>query len=91
MADMNATNQNESPLSKLSERLHSQLDSFCNIDALLSCAAETLWEKNEGVESARRVICIAREILAKVRDQIDESALEASKIQGVDTCDNLKV
>ena len=82
MADMCVADQGESPLSKLSEKLHGQLDKFGDIDALLSCAAETLWDKNEDAESARRVICIARGMLANIRDRIDEAALEASDIQG---------
>lgn len=82
MADMNITNQGESPRSKLSEKLHSQLDKFCDVDALLSCAAETLWDNGEVDENARRVICIAKDILLGIRSQIDEAALEAGHIQG---------
>jgi len=82
MADMNITNQDESPLSKLSERLHGQLDELCNVDALLSCAANSLWDKGEAEENARRVICIAKDILSGIRGRIDEAALEASQTQG---------
>lgn len=62
------------------DRLHSLLSPLCDIDALLHCAAATLWDSADDVESAeaaRRTIEAARKQLSVIRDRIDEEALAA--------------
>jgi hypothetical protein len=62
------------------DRLHSLLSPLCVIDALLHCAATTLWDSADDVESAeaaRRTIEAARKQLSVIRDRIDEEALAA--------------
>jgi hypothetical protein len=63
------------------DRLHSLLSPLCDIDALLHCAAETLFysaDDEESAEAARRTIEAARKQLSVIRNRIDEEALAAS-------------
>ena len=87
MDDMNNANQGSQTLSKLSNKLHDQLDKFCDVEALLNCAAVKLWESDGAAErgdgtaeDARRVICIALGIVRNIRENIDNASLDASLI-----------
>lgn len=76
IADGTAPNVSREILSQVGGNLHGQLDKLSDVDALLYCAEETLVEKDDYAESARRSIRIARRLLSEIRNHIDEAALE---------------
>lgn len=81
MAEVNSSNTSYPALSNLSDKLHDQLDKFCNVVALLNCVTEKLFNQDESADDCRRVICIALGIISDVRNDIDRAALEASSIR----------
>lgn len=80
MADIDVTNQDNQRLSNLRDKLHDQLDKFCDVEALLNCALERLLEECASSDDSRRVICIAQGIMTDIHKQIDLAELEASQI-----------
>jgi len=76
IADGTGPNVSQEMLSQVGDKLHGQLDKLFDVDALLCCAEETLVEKDDYAESARRTIHIARRLLSDIRNRIDEATLE---------------